>query len=286
MKNKGFTLMELMAAIIILGVISLIAVPLVERVLSGIGEDSYKTQIKNIRAGARQWAADDLSRLPSTNSNTTITLSILQQAGFVKNNLYNPETQELISPDMEIIIEEKNGTYIYYVDSETDVVLNPLSPRISIVGNSLIYIEQGNTYVELGVIVKDGNGDVISSPNLTTRIKNSDGDIISSIPSITGTYNITYTVTLNGFVSKTTRTVIVEDTTPPILNVPAASSIARSTTTFNFMTGVSASDDSAVFVTISTNLTLGIPGKYIVTYTATDAAGNQTVKDREITILF
>jgi prepilin-type N-terminal cleavage/methylation domain-containing protein len=286
--KKGFTLIELMAAILILGVISLIAIPLVEQILTEIGNDSYTSQIKNIRAGARQWAAEDMNRLPEDNSNTTITLLTLQQAGFVKKDLYNPRTKELFEGSLSIVIESKNGNYIYYVGSESDGQLNPNAPRIGLVGSSLVYVNQNAIYTELGVVVKDGNGNVIASPSLTTVITNSSGTVIPSIPTNTlGTYTISYSVTTNGIVARTARTVIVRDNVPPVLTLTQTSiTIPRAQTTFNFNSYASATDASPVFITISTNLTLGIPGKYIVTYTATDSSGNQTVRDMQVTISY
>jgi prepilin-type N-terminal cleavage/methylation domain-containing protein len=285
--KKGFTLIELMAAIIILGVISLIAIPLVEQVLTEIGTDSYNSQIKNIRAGARQWAADDMNRLPEDDSNTTITLSTLQQAGFVKKELYNPRTKELFDGELSIVIESKNGNYIYYVGSESDGQLNPDAPRISLVGNSLIYIDQNASYTDAGVVVKDGEGNVIASPALSVVITNSIGTVIGSIPTNTlGTYTISYSASTNGIVAKTARTVIVRDNIAPVLTVTPTVTIPRTQTTFNFNSYASATDLSPVFITVSTNLTLGIPGKYIVTYTATDTSGNQTVDDMQVTISY
>lgn len=283
--KKGFTLIELMAAIIILGVISLIAIPLVEQVLTEIGTDSYNTQIKNIRAGARQWAAEDMNRLPETNSNITITLIDLQQAGFVRKELYNPRTKELFSPALQIVIEEKNGNYIYYVGSESDGQLNPNSPRISLVGESLVYVDQNTSYTDSSVVVRDGNGNLIASPQITTVITNSSQTVIPSIPVATlGSYTITYAVTLNGITAKTARTVIVRDNVAPVLTVSSPFSIPRAQTTFNFSSFASATDASPVIITYSTNLALGIPGKYIVTYTATDSSGNKTVRDMQVTV--
>lgn len=285
--KKGFTLIELMAAIVILGVISLIAIPLVEQVLNEIGTDSYTAQIKNIRAGARQWAADDMSRLPSSGSNTTITLSALQQSGFVKKNLYNPRTKELFDPSLEIIIEEKNGNYVYYVGGDAMGQLNPNAPRISLVGESLVYVDQNGTYFEDGVTVKDVNGSNILNAPLSKTITNSSKNVIPSITTnILGTYNIDYSVTINGITSRTNRSVIVVDNVPPVLTIPSDTSISQNATTFDFMNGVSYTDNSPVVVTISSNLTLGIPGKYLVTYTATDTTGNKTSKTRMVTVRF
>ncbi len=100
-KNKAFTLVELLAVIVILGLIALITVPTVLNNIKSTNEDLYKTQIKLIKAGATSYVADVVAH-PNTNptisnmivngtaGDITITLNDLQLAGAVEINVLNP----------------------------------------------------------------------------------------------------------------------------------------------------------------------------------------------------
>ena len=46
--NKGFTLIELMAVIIVLGIIALIAIPMIANILKDFQESLFRTSIQNI----------------------------------------------------------------------------------------------------------------------------------------------------------------------------------------------------------------------------------------------
>lgn len=100
-KSKAFTLIELLAVIVILGLIALITVPTVLNKIKSTNEDLYKTQIELIKAGAVSYVTDIVAH-PSVNptisnmivthspGNITLSLNDLQLAGAVDTNLLNP----------------------------------------------------------------------------------------------------------------------------------------------------------------------------------------------------
>lgn len=288
--KKGFTLIEMMAVVVILGVIALIVVPLVEQALSNIKDDAYNTQIESIRQGARQWGGSNIYSMPDPGTSITLTLQQLKLAGFITKDLYNPKTKEAFSDDMVITITNVgtvgNDKYVYIVDGADGGQTNPNAPTIVLVGDSLQYLNLNASYVESGVVAKNGAGTVISAnPAVITR----NGTTVGSIDS-SGlyTYIITYSVTDNGFTTRAIRNVIIKDNVPPTLIIPVDSSILNTVTTFNLMSGVSATDNSlkTVTITYTGSLQLGVVGKYIITYKATDQAGNVTTKARTITITY
>jgi prepilin-type N-terminal cleavage/methylation domain-containing protein len=286
--KKGFTLIELMAAVIILATIALIAVPLVEQTLLEINQDAYKTQIKSIREGARQWGAENMTVLPVNNGDTyVLTLGTLKTEGFVKKDIVDPLTKELFLDTLQITIMNNLGNYVYLVGSEADGQINANAPRITLNGDPLVYVNMNTAYVEPGVTATTGTGSPLGS--YTTEIKR--GSTVVGSVDTTGlyVYIITYSVTDQGITSKTARTVIVRDTVAPVMVVsPTTATIANTVTTYNIMSGVSASDNSgeAVIIRSSTNLTLGIPGIYIITYTGTDTSGNTATATRTVTITY
>lgn len=286
--KKGFTLIELMAAIIILSVISLIAVPLVEQTLVDIRSDAYNTQIKSIKASAKQWGANNLYQLPLNDGDQiSFDLNLLKSEGFAKKDLINPHTKEEFEGTLRISIINKKGDYLYLVDEEIDNYVSPNSPTITVNGNTLAYVDMGGSYVESGVTAKTSSGTPIGA---VTTIITRNGSVVPSVDtSALYTYTITYSVTDQGITTKTARTVIVRDITAPVLTVnPASTTLAKTTLTYNVMTGVSATDNSGAnpVIKASTNLTLGVPGVYKIDYTATDNSGNSTTKQRIITITY
>lgn len=285
--RKGFTLIELMAAIIILSVISLIAVPLVEQTLVNIRKDSYDTQINSIRSSAKQWAASNMYSLPLNDGDQRIlTLNELKLLGFVKKEIINPLTKEEFENNLEIAIINKNGDYLYLVDSEIDDYVSPTSPTITVNGNALVYVDMGSSYTESGATGKTSSGTPIGT---VTTVITRNGSVVPSIDSSTlSVYTITYSVVDQGITVKTARTVIIRDVTPPtfVTFTPTTVNITKNDT-YDVMSGtITVSDNSGAtpVLKVSTNLTLGVPGVYKIDYTATDNSGNSTTRQRIVTI--
>lgn len=288
--KKGFTLIELMGVIIIVGMVGLLVIPTVDNVMRTSKQDTYQIQLKTIREGAKNWATDHIESLPEKEGEKiTLQLGQLKQAGKVDKNIKNPLQNKPFPDDLLITITYHNGLYLYEVleDSGTEsfiyenrdymptIVLNG-SPREEI-GLETVYEDKGvqayntagMTLEQVEVVIKQGTNQV---PMIDT--------------SHVGTYQIEYRVTDSGFTVSASRTVVVKDMTPPILTIPADTVISTTTTSYNLMEGVSATDNSGetVKIVVSGNLSLGIPGRYLIQYTATDSAKNKTTKNRVITI--
>ena len=75
--KKGFTLVELLATIVIIGVVALIAVPSVVDNIKLSKEKLYKTQIQNIEIAAKKWATASADQLDSTYLNSSF-VSVIQ----------------------------------------------------------------------------------------------------------------------------------------------------------------------------------------------------------------
>ncbi len=116
MKNKGFTLAELLGVIIILGVIALITIVTVTNTMKENKEDLYEIQINNIIVGAKTWASSHVFELPDQDGESiTLTLAELKQSGFVENDITNPKTNELFSNDLKVKITKVDNNYKYEV---------------------------------------------------------------------------------------------------------------------------------------------------------------------------
>ncbi len=115
MKRCGFTLIELLTVIVILGVIALIAVPVVNGTIKNMRERSYQQQLENIKAAAKMWANENIYDLPTEeNPIKTLTLEFLIQNGYVEKEIVNPKTGEEFQ-NLVVTVTYKDGGLSYEV---------------------------------------------------------------------------------------------------------------------------------------------------------------------------
>ena len=121
MKKNGFTLIEILAVLIILGVVGLIVMPVVTNSLRESKDDLYNVQISNIKEAAKTWSADNMNKLPTTTGgNKNVNLKMLQDEGYIEENITNPKTDETFDPLKVCVNIKFNGKkYVYTVTDGT-----------------------------------------------------------------------------------------------------------------------------------------------------------------------
>lgn len=118
-KRKGFTLAELLAVIVILGIITSITVPIVTDQIDKYKTKVCVTQYDNILNAARSYGADHLTELGKSK---TITLKTLNDDGYIDaSNMKDPITKNTISQDLKIIIEKVGKKYKYFLSNNEDI---------------------------------------------------------------------------------------------------------------------------------------------------------------------
>jgi type IV pilus assembly protein PilA len=121
MKQKGFTLTELLAVIVILGVTAMIAIPAVTKSLKSYKKNLCDEQVANIKEAARVWGSDHLLELPEEGETKTITLGDLQDNGYIDKDIKDPRnSNNEISRDITITITKKKKKYTYTVNYSCD----------------------------------------------------------------------------------------------------------------------------------------------------------------------
>ncbi len=289
--KKGFTLLEVIATIIVLSIIGVITFPIVNSTIKNNKERLYEQQVKTIEKAASDWGYDNIDLLPAIDESVTITVLDLKKAGLLDINLRNPKTNELIPNDTQILILLQNNKYVFNVNMESGTNIyndfNINSPILILNGSPIEYVEYGSTYTELGAKAKGKTGNTINNIDITYQYN---GSQIASIDTRQfKTYTIVYSVrdTIEGQVYATsiTRTIVIRDTQAPILTIPDQATIALSQIgTFNYREGVTVTDNSSENINVDVTNLENKTGKQVITYTACDSHNNCTSKKRIINV--
>ncbi len=159
------------------------------------------------------------------------------------------------------------------------VVPDTTAPVISLIGSTVVSVLKDSSYIELGATAlddRDGVVDVVVAGTVDV--------------STTKSYTVTYTATdLAGNSSSLTREVNVTtapDKTPPTITLTGDSTITLEIGQDFTDPGFDAFDDrdGIVSVVVTGTVNADKVGTYVITYTATDVAGNTFIKKRTIVI--
>lgn len=201
--KKGFTLVELLGVLIILGVIVLMTVPIIKSQITNSKQELYEQQITYIKQGLKNWAHNNVFLLPETEESITLTVGQLQQLGNLELEIKNPKTNKCISNSSLLTISKRKNNYIYDVKqlNEINCNLNSNVPTIDVDG-IIEYVNVGETFTE-NVTAKSSNG-----TNITSSIVRTGNSITTSSE---GYYQITYTVEDNGRSMTAVKNVFVKN---------------------------------------------------------------------------
>lgn len=306
MKNKGFTLVELLAVIVILAVISILVFPAVSNIIYTSEETIYQKQINTILKSAYDFSLKNINYLPNSGEKTFVTLGQLKYEGLIDVDIRNPETNEIFPDNLVISINnvgagykysnsyaKLEGDYLYTVEIEllNDSSINDLLPEITLDGlqknsdgNYIMTLDLNEKFTEVNYTASK-DGEILTDKVVKYILK--DNNAVENIDtSKAGIYKINYSVIdNNGYANISTLNIIIADNTSPVITLPENNTITKDTTSFDLMLGVSCNDNSG-FCDIETSgeIEYGVSGKYIITYTAKDPSGNTVTKKRVITI--
>ena len=189
--KKGFTLVELIATLIILSVVAIIVVPNVYENMDDSKSKIKITQTTSIIDSAKEWSADHIREL-SCNNDSYVFLKDLQSNGYIDDPLYQDTEGHTYNSNLFVLIhcdvieaDENNKenykyTYTLYetnekhleylaslyaqknnVTSKTIVTLSDLLPLAHTnlkAGNNLKNIEDGTLINNASVIINYSNG--------------------------------------------------------------------------------------------------------------------------------
>ena len=230
MKNKkGFTLVELIGVVILIGLIALIAIPSVDYIITKTKDNAYDRTKDTLKDGLRNWVTDNKELIYEDGEEIIVTLADLKEQGYVEYEIKNPKTSICLANTMQFKItrvkDTEKDTYEYtFLDEELidgnlkDCEAVSKTPSIYLLGDNPQKIEITNdstlTYASFdpGATAKSSAGEDISSSivksnNVNLKVLGKD-------------YHAKYTIIENGISKTLTRKVYVVDTTAPELHVP------------------------------------------------------------------
>ena len=117
MKNKAFTLVELLGVIVILGILAMITVPIVQKTIIDNTNSVYQDQITSFEKAAKNYVAKNVYEMTKCQTETCqISLRKLQEEGLLPSgNIINPKTDKNFDLEnvVDITYDGTNNTYNY-----------------------------------------------------------------------------------------------------------------------------------------------------------------------------
>jgi len=148
--KKGFTLVELLAVIIILGLVGLIVIPSITKLIKDSRQDLYKNQVRTIEESARKWGVKHIDSLVP---NTTIYVSLtdLINSGYIEQDkIKDPRTNTDMNGCVAISHNSISDKYKYTYDERECAEMDDSKNMTSTDSQYVCYDFDANT----GTIVK------------------------------------------------------------------------------------------------------------------------------------
>ena len=136
-KNKGFTLIELIAVVAILGLIALIVYPAITSVIRNSRESAYNDQVKVIEKAAQEWSIDNANTLPDDGTVYRVSVDTLTDEGYISaEDVKDPrDSSKNLTGNVEIKYDSSIHQFTYnYVDNSSktsDISMNSLAKTIT-----------------------------------------------------------------------------------------------------------------------------------------------------------
>jgi prepilin-type N-terminal cleavage/methylation domain-containing protein len=295
-KRKGFTLIEIIGVIIILGLILAITVPNISGVINNSYMKAYEVDLYSIKKAALDYIlSENINTTPGVQ--TRIELSDMINVGLI-SEILDPQTKEVC--DGYATVSENSGNYTvnsylkcgsnYQSDNynKTDFVL----PVITLLGDNPLNLNVGDTYKEPGVKASDDvDGDITDRIVITGNID----------PNVAGPHTIIYNVKDNAGneAVSVTRTINVVDNLAPVItietngnssyaktvstNVKVRDNAVLNTSSLKYLWNTSTATpvESSFVTTFTNNSNLTNPssaaGEYYLWIIAKDSVGNTSI---------
>lgn len=195
MKKEGFTLVELLAVVVIIGITYLIIFPSVTSFIDKSKEKSYNIQVDLIEKASKKWVVDNTDELlkkdPYHLNNINLTLTTLKKEGYLQDMfIENPKTKKIMTGCVVVSYQSNKNQYEYtYEDgkdtySKDDTKENKRAEEMAGCNNKKGYIYtyfKNNNKLEKTSGNKNSNGDDIKLSEIfaDTLISKKDSGLVN-----------------------------------------------------------------------------------------------------------
>ena len=119
MRKQGFTLIEVLAVLILIGLLSAIAFTSINGVLERQRNKEYKSKCDLFLIKAEDYLNDNKNDIVFLDSEPEFTLEILISNGYVSDKIINPKTNEIFDEEETFFDITKSGN-IYYINKDIE----------------------------------------------------------------------------------------------------------------------------------------------------------------------
>lgn len=159
MNKKGFTLVELLAVIVILGLLIAIISPVVNNLLNDSKDSLSKNQIDMIITASKKYMIDHSELLPEGDSAIPINISLLVESGVIDNDrVIDPKTKQTMNGCVIVTYSSSYNQYEYnYSSNDSDCLVTvTFDPEGGSVDTTSKQVKFNSTYGELPIPTREG----------------------------------------------------------------------------------------------------------------------------------
>lgn len=116
MKNKGFTLAELLIVSVFMGIILLISVPNITSLMKQANDNKYESFLNDVYLATEAYIQKNISKYPEleTGGSAYVYLSDIVSSHYLKSTTIDPKTNKTISEELNYtVIVTKNDDSLY-----------------------------------------------------------------------------------------------------------------------------------------------------------------------------
>ena len=161
MKSRGFTLVEMLGIIIIIGVLAVIAVPIINVIIKSYKDNAYQKQISLLEEEANKWSIANTEYLPEKSGDIIfVNLEMLIDDGYITNTeIKDPRNNKELNGCITITKDEENNQYNYkYNDKTCDSLIEGYAPTFTVKGEYKNTIEVNTDFEEFDVVATSNKG--------------------------------------------------------------------------------------------------------------------------------
>ena len=285
--KKGFTLVELLGVLIVLGLIALVTVPIASTAVKDSKNKLYNSQVERIIEASKKYVLENIdnTEIISKDLYNYVSLETLKTGGYLENrDIKDPRTKQVM--DGCVTISYSSNKFNYEYSDLNCVDLNEgNAPTITILNNEYnIKVEVNSTFdlttvnSKVSATSHSGASLEVDDPKITKN-----GKVVSSIDTsiLNAKYVLTYNVTdpSNNLSNKTKINIIINDTEAPTISVLGS----LENQSINITLGerytipdavVTDNSGETIEPLISGTVNTDTIGSNIITYKAVDSSGN------------